>query len=127
VGTRWYRAPEIALIEKQYDTASDIWSLGCTLFELVKVATEGSAMKPIKRVLFPGNSSYPLSPCAKNRLVDSATGISKEDQMVLILKVLGKASEEELSFLTDEDSKTFVRNISEDFEGKSFATLLPEC
>ena len=33
-GTRWYRAPELILIQKQYDSAQDMWSLGCTLFEL---------------------------------------------------------------------------------------------
>jgi serine/threonine protein kinase len=35
VGSRWYRAPEISLIEKQYDQASDMWSLGCCLYELM--------------------------------------------------------------------------------------------
>lgn len=36
VATRWYRAPELILIEKQYDFASDMWSLGCTFYELYK-------------------------------------------------------------------------------------------
>lgn len=36
VGSRWYRAPEICLIEKQYDQASDMWSFGCILHELIK-------------------------------------------------------------------------------------------
>ena len=35
VGSRWYRAPEISLVEKQYDFASDMWSLGCVLYELL--------------------------------------------------------------------------------------------
>ena len=35
VGSRWYRAPEICLVEKYYDQASDIWSLGCIIFELL--------------------------------------------------------------------------------------------
>lgn len=35
VGSRWYRAPEISLIERQYDQASDIWSFGCILYELI--------------------------------------------------------------------------------------------
>jgi len=37
VGSRWYRPPEITLIMKQYDSASDLWSLGCCLFELMKI------------------------------------------------------------------------------------------
>ena len=35
VGSRWYRAPEISIIEKQYDQASDMWSFGCILYELM--------------------------------------------------------------------------------------------
>jgi mitogen-activated protein kinase 1/3 len=35
VGSRWYRAPEISIIEKQYDQASDMWSFGCILYELI--------------------------------------------------------------------------------------------
>lgn len=35
VGSRWYRAPEISIIEKQYDQASDLWSFGCILYELI--------------------------------------------------------------------------------------------
>lgn len=39
VGSRWYRAPEISLVEKQYDFASDVWSVGCTIFELLKCSS----------------------------------------------------------------------------------------
>ena len=37
VGTRWYRAPEISFLERQYDQASDIWSLGCVFYEMMFV------------------------------------------------------------------------------------------
>ena len=47
-GTRWYRAPEISLCEK-YDTAADLWSLGCVFYELIK--TFGKEKHLIKRVL----------------------------------------------------------------------------
>ncbi|KAF9557338.1 Pkinase-domain-containing protein [Agrocybe pediades] len=35
VATRWYRAPEIMLAYRRYDTAIDVWSIGCILAELL--------------------------------------------------------------------------------------------
>lgn len=43
VVTRWYRAPEVMLLPKQYTSALDLWSAGCILFEIVG-----------RKVLFPG-------------------------------------------------------------------------
>ena len=39
--------------------------------------------------------------------------------MVLIMKLVGKPSAAELSCLTDEESKIFVRNLSKKFGGQS--------
>jgi mitogen-activated protein kinase 1/3 len=36
VVTRYYRAPEIMLNSRKYDSAVDIWSIGCTFFELIE-------------------------------------------------------------------------------------------
>lgn len=35
VQTRWYRAPEVALLDKNYNKAVDIWSVGLILAELL--------------------------------------------------------------------------------------------
>ena len=35
VGTRWYRAPEIILLNSNYDYQIDIWALGCIFAELL--------------------------------------------------------------------------------------------
>ncbi|KAI1796656.1 kinase-like protein [Ganoderma leucocontextum] len=35
VATRWYRAPEIMLVYKAYNTAIDVWSIGCIMAELL--------------------------------------------------------------------------------------------
>ena len=35
VVTRWYRPPEIILIEKKYGPAVDVWGVGCILSELL--------------------------------------------------------------------------------------------
>lgn len=36
VVSRWYRPPEVILLEKNYDQAADIWSLGCILAEMMR-------------------------------------------------------------------------------------------
>lgn len=38
VGTRWYRAPEIILLNPYYDFKVDIWSLGCIFAELLCIS-----------------------------------------------------------------------------------------
>lgn len=35
VVTRWYRAPEVILLEREYNTAVDVWSIGCIFAELL--------------------------------------------------------------------------------------------
>ncbi len=37
VVTRWYRAPELILIEKNYNSKIDVWSLGCIFAELLNM------------------------------------------------------------------------------------------
>lgn len=103
VGSRWYRAPEISLVEKSYDQASDLWSFGCIIYELLKYIKYEHSESQFKkefhkiRYLFQGNSCFPLSPCNK----DEEDGekkkkegkkyhvISKNDQLKVILKDLG--------------------------------------
>lgn len=43
--TLWYRAPEILLGTKMYNTGVDLWSLGCIFAEMI-----------MRRTLFPGDS-----------------------------------------------------------------------
>ncbi len=45
MSTRWYRAPEVILKSKFYNTAVDIWAVGCIMAELY-----------MGRPLFPGAS-----------------------------------------------------------------------
>lgn len=37
VTTRWYRAPEVILLEKGYSKPIDVWSVGCIFGELIKM------------------------------------------------------------------------------------------
>ena len=46
VGTRWYRAPELILEAKTYDSSIDIFAIGCIMAELY-----------LGRPIFPGQNS----------------------------------------------------------------------
>lgn len=64
VVTRWYRPPEIILIEKEYGPAVDIWGVGCIMAELLQKTDshqlDDNTLK--NQALFPGKSCFPLSP-----------------------------------------------------------------
>jgi mitogen-activated protein kinase 15 len=46
IATRWYRAPEVVLGSRSYSTKSDMWSLGCLIYELYS-----------RRTLLPGENT----------------------------------------------------------------------
>ena len=89
VVTRWYRAPELILIQP-YTSAVDIWSLGCILAELLSMQ-EGSVPGYQDRTpLFPGGTCFPLS---------GETGVADErlDQLSVIFGVIGTPSPEDVA------------------------------
>lgn len=78
VATRWYRAPELILLEKDYGTAVDVWSAGCILAELLSMVRVDDSQNEVlncnnrktvpvseRYPLFPGKSCFPLSPDRK--------------------------------------------------------------
>jgi mitogen-activated protein kinase 1/3 len=81
--TRWYRAPELILVQP-YTSAVDIWSLGCILAELLSMQ-DGNYQE--RSPLFPGGSCYPLS--GKEEKED------RLDQLSVILGIIGTPKEVE--------------------------------
>jgi len=76
---RWYRPPEIILNSCVYDSKVDIWSIGCVFAELMYTWLPGKH-DPNKRILFRGNSCYPLTPIGGvDKEVDNANIISSND------------------------------------------------
>ncbi len=43
VVTRWYRAPEVILLQDSYTSAIDIWSVGCIFAELLSMMRDNFA------------------------------------------------------------------------------------
>ena len=54
VVTRWYRAPELILLDKAYGTPIDIWSMGCILAELLSMMKLNVPNYQDRKALFPG-------------------------------------------------------------------------
>ena len=68
IGSRWYRAPEVCLVERQYDQSIDMWSFGCIVYELLRYTLNKDKNFKYEefqkeRYLFQGDSCFPLSPC----------------------------------------------------------------
>ena len=80
VQTRFYRSPEVILMDKSYDKASDIWSVGLILAELMQVLENGGSFLKNSVALIQGNSCYPISPVNEDNEVD------RGDQFIEILK-----------------------------------------
>jgi mitogen-activated protein kinase 1/3 len=62
VTTRWYRAPEVILLEKGYSKPIDVWSVGCIFGELIKMQKSICSDAVHRFPLFPGKYCYPVSP-----------------------------------------------------------------
>ena len=61
VVTRWYRSPELILMQPKYGPPIDVWSLGCVFAELLSKLEEKELWEKVKP-LFPGKHCFPLSP-----------------------------------------------------------------
>lgn len=101
VVTRWYRAPELILLEKDYGPAIDMWSVGCIFAELLGMMKESAPTYLDRKPLFPGKSCFPLSPDKHVKEERGGFPFSKNDQLAVIFEVIGTPSEEDKSYVTD--------------------------
>lgn len=90
VVTRWYRAPELILIQP-YTAAVDIWSMGCILGELLSMQEESVPSYQDRQPLFPGGSCYPLSGEGGSVKTDE-----RLDQLNVIFGVIGTPDQEDI-------------------------------
>lgn len=79
VVTRWYRAPEILLGNVYYGPGIDVWSIGCIFAEM---------LVPSAGALFQGGE--------------------RREMLVLIIGMLGRPSEQELWFVSDDHARKFI-------------------
>jgi len=127
VVTRWYRAPELILLETQYTEQIDIWSAGCILAELLGMMQENIKHPGDRGPLFPGQSCFPLSPDHKNKKYSRGN----RDQLKMIFDVIGTPSDAEVEEMA-KDAAAYVKkqyaprpaeDLQKKFPGASPATL----
>lgn len=92
VVTRWYRAPELILLQN-YSSAVDVWSLGCIFAELLSMQKESVPQYQDRLPIFPGRSCFPLSSDLPSSYSD------KLDQLNVICSVIGTPSAEDMQAL----------------------------
>lgn len=116
VVTRWYRAPELILLQ-DYDSAVDMWSIGCIFAELLSMQAENVADYHKRRALFPGKSCFPLT-------AEKSTYSDDRDQLNLIMSVIGTPSEDDMGeFKTVSE---YLRKL-EPKKPRDFTTMWPKC
>mmetsp|Transcript_16594 Transcript_16594/g.25587 ORF Transcript_16594/g.25587 Transcript_16594/m.25587 type:complete len:214 (+) Transcript_16594:624-1265(+) len=110
VVTRWYRAPEIILLEKDYGPAIDMWAVGCIFAELLGMMKEHAPTFMDRTPLFPGKSCFPLSPAKGPQEQRGGFPFSSTDQLAVIFAVIGAPTEEDLSFVTDQKALDYLNS-----------------
>jgi mitogen-activated protein kinase 1/3 len=110
VVTRWYRAPELILLQSHYTEAIDVWSLGCIAAELFGMVQENCANPSDRGPLFPGSSCFPLSPDHKRSGDRKDINTTRNrDQLNMIFSVIGTPDHEETEELEEEDARKYIR------------------
>lgn len=131
VASRWYRSPELILTERNYGSKSDMWSAGCIFGECLSftnayVRKGGREIQ--KRVLFPGSSCFPISPCQRyEESCDSdTTRISENDQLIKIFDQLGQLDGNDFSFLSDKTAIEYAEQVSSQRKGQTLSKRFSE-
>lgn len=109
VVTRWYRAPELILLQENYTEAIDVWSIGCIFAELLNMIKENVAYHADRGPLFPGSSCFPLSPDQKNGSDYKFHTRGNRDQLNVIFNILGTPNDEDIEALEKDDAKRYIR------------------
>ncbi len=134
VVTRWYRAPELILIQNNYTSAIDFWSLGCIFGELMTLLKDNCVNPYDRKPLFPGKSCFPLSPPRDQTSIPRTNHgypVDSRDQLNLIFDVIGTPLDEDMDFITDQHAKEYLKsfekkpkkNLRERFMGSSEESL----
>lgn len=110
VVTRWYRPPEVILVEANYTAKVDMWSAGCILAELLGMMKAHAATFVDRVPLFPGTSCFPLTPPNKAKSKKASLSPEETDQMKVIFTIIGTPEPEDLEFITDKKALEYIKS-----------------
>lgn len=107
VVTRWYRAPEVILLQQSRDLLPqiDVWSVGCILAELLQMIKAVCPDASNRRPLFTGESCFPLS-CS-----DPLTFTKQTDQLNCIFRTIGTPTNSEISRIGNEKAQKYLKHL----------------
>lgn len=107
VATRWYRAPEVILLQYDYTELIDVWSAGCIYAELIQML-DGVKFED-RRPLFPGSVCYPTTPDTAHESDYAHHVRARCEQLNVIFDVLGTPSDCDMEWLPEGEAKRYIR------------------
>ena len=123
VVTRYWRAPELICLQRNYTEAIDVWSVGCIFAELLGMQNEMRIQD--RGPLFCGGTCFPLSPDDRHmfptRLNDAPSDC---DQLNLIFNLLGTPKQADVALVEQEDAKRYIQSFAAR-EGMGLDTRFP--
>lgn len=109
VVTRWYRAPELILLQDNYTQAIDVWSVGCIYAELLGMLPSAGKSYMDRGPLFPGTSCFPLSPDHRHKSDYKYYTNGKHDMLKKIFGLLGTPDQKDIDACIErEDAKRYI-------------------
>jgi len=107
VVTRWYRAPEVILMEQDRNKLCliDVWSVGCIFGELLQMMKKNCPNRNQRNPLFRGVCCFPFSPLAAD------DEDNPDDQLRVIFSLLGTPNEDEISKFKNPNTRKYLQSI----------------
>jgi len=108
VVTRWYRAPEVILLQQDRDTlyGIDIWSIGCIFGELLQMHNKNCSDYKKRKVMFPGKTCFPFS------TKDPFDYQHRTDQLRVVFDLIGTPNDEEIKHFKDKNVQIYLNNMT---------------
>eukprot|EP01029_Cantina_marsupialis_P008047 TRINITY_DN1926_c0_g2_i3.p1 TRINITY_DN1926_c0_g2~~TRINITY_DN1926_c0_g2_i3.p1 ORF type:complete len:452 (+),score=127.31 TRINITY_DN1926_c0_g2_i3:39-1394(+) len=122
VVTRWYRAPELLLMERNYSAKIDVWSVGCIFAELLMTLDKSKRPAALFRgagSVLTGNHNKPRDAAKVIRKLHDPTS-----QLRKIFNILGNPGSDELSHVSNPTIRSALSQLGH-MPTKPFEHILP--